>query len=79
MKQKDVALVIVIVFVSGVLSFFVSNTFISPLKQDQEAAVVEPITDEFIEPDKKYFNDQSINPTQTIRIDSNQNPNPFDD
>lgn len=79
MKQKDIALVIVIVFVSGVFSFFVSNTFISPPEHNQEAAVVEPITDEFVEPDNKYFNDKSINPTQIIRIDSNQNNNPFDD
>ncbi len=79
MKQKDIALIIVIVFVSGVVSFLISNNFISPPKHDEKAAVVEPITAEFNEPDKKYFNDQSINPTQLITIGDNagQQQNPF--
>lgn len=77
MKQKDIALIIVIVFVSGVLSFFVSNKFISPPKHDETAAKVEPITDQFNEPSEQYFNANSINPTQTIKIDPNSNQNPF--
>lgn len=78
MKQKDLALIIVIVFVSGMISFFTSNKFISPPKHDEEAAIVEPITADFEEPDDKYINDQSINPTQQITIGDNaatqQNP-----
>jgi hypothetical protein len=77
MKQKDIALILVIVFVSGILSFFISNKFISPPKHDLEAAKVEPITYEFHEPSTKYFNDKSINPTQLIRINNNSNENPF--
>jgi hypothetical protein len=77
MKQQDIAIIIVIVFVSGVLSFFVSNKFISPPKHDLTAAKVDPITPEFNEPSNRYFNDKSVNPTQLIRIDSNQNPSPF--
>ena len=77
MKQQDIALIIVVVFISGVLSLVVSNTFISPPERTEEAAVVEPITTEFSEPSELYFNEQSINPTQTIRIDDSQNPNPF--
>ena len=77
MKQKDIALIIVIVFVSGVLSYFISNKFISPPKHDLEVAKVEPINFEFNEPDSKYFNDNSLNPTQLIRINDNSNDNPF--
>ena len=77
MKQQDIAIIIVIVFASGVLSFFISNKFISPPKHDLTAAKVDPITPEFNEPSNRYFNDKSVNPTQLIRIDSNQNPSPF--
>lgn len=76
MKQKDIALIIVIVFVSGALSFVISNKFISPPKHDEKAAKVEPITAEFKEPSKAYFNEQSINPTQLIQIENNANQTP---
>lgn len=77
MKQQDIAIILIIVFVSGVLSFVVSNQFISPPKRDQKAAKVEPITAEFTEPGNTYFNDKAINPTQLIQIDNNQNENPI--
>lgn len=78
MKQKDIALIIIIVFISGMLSFFISNKFISSPKHDLKSAKIEPITAEFKEPNKKYFNDKSINPTQLIRIEKNENKKPFD-
>jgi len=77
MKQKDIALILVIVFVSGVVSLLASNKFISPPKHDEKAAQVEAIMEEFKQPDQKYFNEQSVNPTQPITIggtDPNQNP-----
>lgn len=77
MKQKDIALVILIVGISGLISFFISNSFISSSNKTEEAAVVEPITDEFVEPSDEYFNEQSVNPTQTITIEGTDNPNPF--
>ncbi len=78
MKQKDLALIIVVVFISVVVAFFVSNLFIAtPESRSQQVEVVAPITDEFVEPDKKYFNEQSVNPTQLIEIGEITNPNPF--
>jgi hypothetical protein len=78
-KQKDIALIIVIVFVSGVLSFVVSNKFISPPKHDLKAAKVEPINAEFHTPDSgdPYFNERSVNPTQLIRVQDNSNKTPL--
>lgn len=78
MKQKDIAIIIIIVFMSGVLSFFISNKFISPPKHDLTAAKVEPITPEFQEPSSRHFNDRSVNPTQLIRIGDNDNKSPID-
>lgn len=77
MKQQDIAVIIVAVFVSGILSFFLSNAIFKPGEKNLEAAVVEPISTEFNEPSEDYFNDESINPTQTIRIGDEQNPKPF--
>jgi len=78
MKQKDVALIIVIVAVSGIISFFVSHlVFTSPKDRQQKVEVVEPITTDFSAPSSKYFNSNSIDPTQTIQIGQGTTPAPF--
>lgn len=77
MKQKDIVLILVIVFISGMVSFFISNKFISPPKHDMKAAKVEAISGDFNQPDDRYFNETSVNPTQLIRIQNNSNTKPF--
>ena len=78
MKQKDLILIIVVVFISGVFSIIISNLLISSPKNRQEKVeVVEPITAEFTQPSDKYFNKQSVDPTQMIKIDGNNNHQPF--
>lgn len=79
MKQKDIALIAIIVFVSGFLSFFVSRYLLVPSSQrTAQVEVVEPIVADFVEPDPRYFNDKSINPTQTIEIGGSGNKTPFE-
>lgn len=78
MKQKDIALIAVIAIVSGVISFLVSGMIFSkPADREQKAEKVDVITSEFSLPSSKYFNSQSIDPTQLIQIGDNDNPNPF--
>jgi hypothetical protein len=78
MKQKDVALIIIIVFISAVISLFLSKAIFAPPKnRQQEVEVVQPITTDFPKPDSHYFNDQAYDPTQSITIGQNANPNPF--
>ncbi|MGF7228511.1 MAG: hypothetical protein ACQR33_00815 [Candidatus Saccharibacteria bacterium] len=78
MKQKDIALIIIIVFISGIASFFISNLlFASPSNRQQKVEVVEAITPDFPTPSSKYFNNQSIDPTQLIQIGNSTNPDPF--
>lgn len=79
MKQKDVALIIVIVFISGLFSFLLSRVVIDSDNKKQEVEVVEPISAEFSQPSDKYFNANSTNPTQLIQIGENQNESPLDD
>ena len=80
MKQKDIVLIIVVVFVSGVISLVLSNMLISsPKNRQEQVEVVEPISAEFDTPEKddKYFNSQAIDPTQIIRIGDSNNQQPF--
>lgn len=78
MKQKDITLILVVVFVSGVLSVVVSRMiFGSPANREQKAEIVEEIKPQFSPPPAKYFNANSINPTQLITIGGEPNPNPF--
>lgn len=78
MKQKDIALIVVIVFFSGVISLLVSNAFFgSPAEREQKVEVVQPITAQFSKPDKRYFNKDAFDPTRQITIGQNANNDPF--
>ncbi len=78
MKQKDIALIIVIAAISGALSFAVSHfVFATPQDRQQQVAVVDAITTDFTTPDPKFFNAQSINPAKLIEVGNGNNTNPF--
>lgn len=78
MKQKDIALILVIVFVSGVVSFFVSNViFTSPKNRQQQVEVVQPISSAFPQPSSQYFNNKAFDPTKLITIGQNATTDPF--
>jgi len=77
-KQKDVAMLLIVIFVAGVFSFVVSKIFFTSSKnRNYSVQVVEPISEEFQQPDKRVFNEQAINPTQLIQIGDSTNPQPF--
>jgi hypothetical protein len=78
MKQKDVAVIIIIAFISAIVSFFASNKlFVTPSNRNQKAEVVDAINATFQNPDTKYFNSNSIDPTQSTVIGTDSNQNPF--
>jgi hypothetical protein len=78
MKQKDIALIAVIVIISAIFSLILSNVlFASPKDRQEKVEVVTPISAEFTLPDKKYFNELALDPTQVIQIGDNNNPKPF--
>lgn len=78
MKQKDVALILVIAAVSAVFSFVLSGwLFGKPADREQKAEIVDVISSDFPLPDSKYFNSNAIDPTQLIQIGDANNPNPF--
>lgn len=78
MKQKDIFLIVVVVIVSATTSLVLSKKLInSPKTRQQNVEVAHVITSKFDLPDKRYFNDQSFDPTKVISIGKNQNPSPF--
>lgn len=78
MKHKDIILISFVVIVSGIFSYIVTSyLFASPKDRQEQVEVVEKITTDFPEPDKRYFNNESVNPTQTIRIGEGTNASPF--
>jgi ABC-type phosphate/phosphonate transport system permease subunit len=77
-KQNDIILIIVAIFIGGVSSFFIANTFIGGASLQQQAEVVEKISSQFLQPSEKYFNDNSYNPTQKIQIVPGTKPVKFD-
>lgn len=78
MKQKDILLIVVVVFISALISFAMTKLLIStPKNRNQLVEVVQPISANFPDANKKYFNEQSIDPTQIIKIGDSSNPQPF--
>lgn len=74
MKQKDIAVIIVVVAISAIISFIISsNVFTSPKNLREEVEIVEPISAEMPKADERYFNINSINPTEEITIGNGQN------
>jgi len=78
MKQKDILLIVVVVVVSGMFSFLLSKfLFTIPKDRQTKVEVVQPISASFTQPDKRYFNADSIDPTKSITIGDTQNSQPF--
>ncbi|HSX36512.1 MAG TPA: hypothetical protein VLG13_00085 [Patescibacteria group bacterium] len=79
MKQKDIALIAVVVVASAILSIVASKFIFAPPKNRQQPVeVVQPISSDFQIPDSRYFNSKSIDPTKLITIGGdNTNPDPF--
>ena len=78
MKQKDIALIVVVGFFAAIVSLLLTQTiFVTRENRELKAEVVEPISAEFNEPDKSVFNENAVNPTQLIQIGDNSNPTPF--
>lgn len=78
MKKNDIALIILIVSISLVITYFAVKAILGdPKGQEVKAEVVEPITAQLTEPSNKIFNRDAINPTVVIQIGAPSNQQPF--
>lgn len=78
MKQKDISVIIVVAFLSAIISFVLSGKiFVTPENRQQAVEVVDSVTADFKLPDSRYFNSNSINPTLDSQLGTDTNQNPF--
>ena len=78
MRQKDIVIIAAVAVCSAVLSLVLSRLlFAKPANRNQQVEIVQPISSEFPQPDRRYFNAQSVDPTQPIVIGNGVNPEPF--
>lgn len=78
MKKNDIAVIILIVSVSLVVSYFIAKAIIGePQSQSAKAEVVEAISAELTKPTSTIFNKDAINPTVNIEIGNSSNQQPF--
>jgi hypothetical protein len=77
MKQKDVITLIVVAFISLVISVVAARLLFSPSRNQQAVEVVPVISANFPAPSSQFFNSNAIDPTQLIQIGNTNNPTPF--
>lgn len=78
MKAKDWGTIGVVVIIAGMVSFVVSNLFLGGKYAPRlKVEVVAPISADFPLPNTKYFNENSLNLTQEIKIGEDSNSTPF--
>lgn len=78
MKKNDIAIIVLVVSVSMIASYFIMKAIIGePQSQSTKAEVVEPISASLDPPQAKVFNKDAINPTVSIQIGNQSNQQPF--
>jgi hypothetical protein len=78
MRKNDIALLILIVSLTLVISFLVVKAlFGEPTQQGVSVEKVEHISGEIKAPSKEIFNKNALNPTVVIQIGNPGNQQPF--
>lgn len=78
MKQSDIAMIVLVTAVSLVAAYLISGALInSPDSRSTPVEIAIPISADFPEPDTRIFNDNSINPTELIKIGDSNTDSPF--
>lgn len=74
MKKNDLAVVIAVAFFAGIFALVLSNIIITPSNnKNLKAQKIDAISSDFNQVDKRFFNLESLNPTQIIQIGDGQN------
>ena len=78
MKKNDLAAVLVIVAIAGVVSYFLANAVIGkPKTNPVQVEQVTKIAPSFPTPDPRIFNDNAIDPTVEVNKDGQSVSDPF--
>ena len=77
-KQSDIAMIILVAIISLIAAYFIGGALInSPESRKTEVEIAVPFSATFPEPSKKIFNENSINPTEKIKIGETNQNEPF--
>lgn len=78
MKQNDIAAIVLIVAIAGIISYFVASALIGqPSNNPVQVEQVTKIAPTFPTPDSRVFNDQAIDPTVKINGNGQATEQPF--
>lgn len=78
MKKNDIAVVVIIVAIAGVFSYFIANAIIGkPKTNPVQVEQITPIGASFPTPDSRVFNDKSVDPTVEISGGGQSADRPF--
>ena len=80
MKKNDIASLVLIAAIAGVVAYFTANALVGqPKNNPVQVEKVISIQDNFPTPDPRVFNDKSLDPTVEINNDGQQSIAPFAD
>jgi len=77
MKQQDVATLMIVGFISAVVSIFVSSFVFKANVSQSTLPSTDIIPTGFSTPDTRFFNKNSIDPAPATQGDTGNNDNPF--
>lgn len=78
MKKNDLGIMIAVAVFAVIFSLVLSTLLFTPKStKGLKAQKIDKIQSAFQKPDKRYFNGESINPTQLIQIGDSPNAQPF--
>ena len=78
MKKNDITVMAAVTIFAVIFSLVLSNLIFTPKStKGLKAQKIDKVESSFQKPDKKYFNPESINPTQLIQIGDSPNAQPF--
>lgn len=77
MKKNDFMVMIAVAVFAAIFSLVLSTLVFPKSSKQLKAQKIDVVQSAFQNPDKKYFNPNSINPTQLIQIGDSPNNKPF--
>lgn len=78
MKKNEIALLVLIVSMTGLIAFFVGRSFFSgQASKPVSVDTIDLITPNLSEPSSEIFNENGINPTVPIKIGGGDGAKPF--
>lgn len=78
MKKSDWAMIVLIVSIVGLTSYFIVGAILpSPGSNPESVETAESISKDYEEPSEKIFNSDAINPTVKFKIGDQGSEEPF--